>query len=214
MEYILVPQQNWLEIADENGERHYGADQEWFSALLRRKAGCGPTTAAEQMAYLAHTRADMAPLCPLPALERKPFTAYMDAVWEFVTPGFHGLNTIEKYSDGVRAFARSRKVKVHTQELAVPKDAEKRAPLADCVAFLRAGLESGCPVAFLNLDNGQVKNLDYWHWVLITGLILDGEKITAMVADGGKQVEIDLALWYATTTDRGGFVYLTAEKAV
>ncbi|SBW11497.1 conserved hypothetical protein [uncultured Eubacteriales bacterium] len=211
MEHILVPQQNWLEIADENGGLHYGADQEWFSVLWRRKAGCGPTTAAEQMAYLAHTRVGMGPLCPLPVLERKPFAAYMDAVWEHVTPGFHGLNTIEKYSDGVRAFARARNVKVHLRELAVPKDADKRVPLADCVAFLRAGLEGGCPVAFLNLDNGQVENLDYWHWVLITGLILDGDKIAAVVADGGKQVEIDLGLWYATTTDRGGFVYLPSE---
>lgn len=210
MERIFVPQQNWLEIAD-GDNLHYGADQEWFGPLWRRKAGCGPTTAAEQLAYLAHTRPGLEPLCTLPVLERKSFAAYMDAVWEYVTPGCHGLNTIEKYSDGVRAFARARGVKVRPLELAVPKDAAKRVPFADCVAFLRAGLEGGCPVAFLNLDNGQVENLDYWHWVLVTGLILDGETVTAVATDGGKRLEIDLRLWYATTSDGGGFVCLPAE---
>ncbi len=211
MEHITLPQQNWLEISGGDGCLHYGADQEWFSLLWRRKAGCGPTTAAGQMAYLAHTRAGLGPLCPLPALEQKPFAAYMDTVWEYVTPGCHGLNTIEKYSDGIRTFARARGLRVRTLELSVPKDAAKRVPFSHCVAFLRAGLESGCPVAFLNLDNGQVENLDYWHWVLVTGLILDGERATAVVADGGKRVEIDLGLWYATTADGGGFVYLSSE---
>ena len=57
-----------LTIAGEDGRRYYGADQAWFSRFWRRKAGCGPTTAAVQMAYLSRTRPGLAPLCPMERL--------------------------------------------------------------------------------------------------------------------------------------------------
>lgn len=208
MKTLALAQQNWLEIADENGSIHYGADQEWYGQLWRRKAGCGPTAAAVQMVYLARTRPGTEGLCPLAALERAAFTAYMDRVWEYVTPGPQGLNTIRKYSLGVGEFAKAHGVAVAPLELAVPKKVTLRPSFDDCLAFLTAGLESGCPVAFLNLHNGRVENLDCWHWVLITGLLPQENGMKCTVADGGNKVEIDLRLWYDTTKEGGGFVYL------
>lgn len=208
METLALKEQNWLEIVDGHGTLRYGADQEWYGALWRRKAGCGPTAASVMLAYLAHTRPGMEALCTLSKLEREAFVAYMDEVWEYVTPGPQGLNTIGKYSAGVKDFAEAQGVAVNPLELAVPKKVTERPGFDKCVSFLRAGLEGGCPVAFLNLHNGKVENLDCWHWVLITGLTLDGEGAKAIVTDGGNKVEIDLRLWYDTTKDGGGFVYL------
>ena len=57
-------------------------------------------------------------------------------------------------------------------------------------------------MAFLNLHNGRVKELDYWHWVTITAL----EDTTAVILDSGSALRIDLRLWYETTKRRGGYV--------
>jgi len=66
------------------------------------------------------------------------------------------------------------------------------------------------PIAFLNLNNGKVHNLEAYHWVLITGLDLSHPSIVlAHILDGGVPLIIDLSLWLETTTSSGGFVYFT-----
>ena len=202
-----LSEESSLTITGKNGQRYYGADQEWFSRFWRRKAGCGPTTAAEQMAYLSRTRPNLAPLCPMEYLEREAFSAYMDKVWAFVTPSLKGLDSIEKYASGVVRFAKARGLALHPMTLAIPAG-DARPSLEVCLAFLRAGLERDCPVAFLNLDNGGVRNLDKWHWVLLTGLRSDELGAVATMADAGRRQEIDLALWYERTKAYGGFVRL------
>ena len=73
--------------------------------------------------------------------------------------------------------------------------------------FVRRSLERDCPVAFLNLHNGVVKELDWWHWVTVTAL----EDGRADLLDSGEALTIDLRLWYATTRRRGGFVSALGE---
>ncbi len=210
MEPLALKQPWRLEIT--KGEnRYYGANQEWYRQLWRRKAGCGPTTAAMQLCYLAHTRRKLAGLCPLKDMEREGFVAYMDEVWDFVTPGPQGLNAVRKYAGAIVRFAAARGIEASPLELEVPQKVTARPSFYDCAAFIRAGLQGDCPVAFLNLHNGRVENLDAWHWVLITELHCDGDRVTCAVADGGKRLEIDLRLWYDTTKEGGGFVAFPAE---
>lgn len=209
METHTIARETSLYIAGGDGRRHYGADQEWFSHFWRRKAGCGPTTAAQQMAYLSRSRPGLAPLCPLERLEQGPFSSYMDEVWAFVTPGMRGLDSIDKYADGVSRFARARGLELRPVTLVVPAGTP-RPSLDQCLSFLRAGLEDDCPVAFLNLDNGGVRNLDSWHWVLLTGVRAEAGGLFATAADGGRRVEIDLGLWHQRTRAYGGFVRLEA----
>lgn len=78
----------------------------------------------------------------------------------------------------------------------------KRPDYVTVSAFLTAALRADCPVAFLNLHQGKVKELDWWHWVTI--IALDGRRATLL--DSGKELEIDLVLWLETTRRRGGFV--------
>jgi len=80
------------------------------------------------------------------------------------------------------------------------------------LSFLEGGLIKDAPIAFLNLCNGQVKNLDPWHWVTIISLEYaeNGKSASIKILDEGLIKKIDLALWYDTTTLGGGFVYFTA----
>ena len=194
-----------MDIRRQDGTRSHGADQDWYSLLWRQRAGCGPTTASVQMAYLAALRPSLAALCPLK--ERETFVTYMDKVWEYVTPGSHGLNRVEMYTDGVARFCGERGVKLVPRALEVPTG-EERPGFDRCVSFIRVGLESDCPVAFLNLDNGEVEALDKWHWVLLSALEEGDAGTLVTVVDNGNTFSIDMKLWYDTARDLGGFVWL------
>ena len=196
-----------MDIRRQAGTRSHGADQDWYSLPWRQRAGCGPTTASVQMAYLAALRPSLAALCPLERREQGTFVTYMDQVWEYVTPGSHGLNRVEMYTDGVTRFCGERGVRLVPHALEVPIG-EERPGFERCVSFIRAGLASDCPVAFLNLDNGEVEALDKWHWVLLSALEKGDAGTLVTVVDSGNSFSIDLKLWYDTARDLGGFVWL------
>ena len=71
-------------------------------------------------------------------------------------------------------------------------------------------------MAFLNLCNGEEKNLDRWHWVTIISLeyAKDKNQVLANILDEGVIKKISLSLWYHTTTLGGGFVYFTNSSVV
>ena len=208
MKHILsLSRPQAMDIRRQDGTRSHGADQDWYTLPWRQRAGCGPTTASAQMAYLAALRPSLAALCPLEGREQGAFVTYMDKVWEYVTPGSHGLNRVEMYTDGVARFCGERGVKLLPRALEVPTG-EERPGFDRCVSFIRAGLEADCPVAFLNLDNGEVEALDKWHWVLLSVLEEGDAGTLVTVVDNGNTFSIDLKLWYDTARDLGGFVWL------
>ena len=203
---VSLSHPEWLDIMGPEGELTRGADQDWYRREWQRRAGCGPTAASVLMAYLARTRG-LEALCPLERLETPAFVDYMEEVWTFVKPGCHGLNKVAMFTDGVRAFAAGRGISLAPAALEVPRE-EGRPALAGCAAFIRAGLEDDCPVAFLNLHNGEEARLDAWHWVLITALEEQDGGARCSIVDSGKEFTVDLGLWHATTRDRGGFVFV------
>ena len=192
----------YFQITGPGGAVTQGADQEWFPALWQQRAGCGPTAAALILAYLARSHPELAPLCPEDVRERGAFTAHMCRVWEYVTPSIHGLHRPEMMRDGLMVYAKDRGVALSPGMLPVPAARSKRPSFEEVSAFLHRSLARECPVAFLNLHNGRVAELDAWHWVTVVGL--DGN--TAAILDSGKALDIDLALWLETTRRRGGFV--------
>ena len=171
--------------------------------------GLRPTAAAVILSYLARTRPELAPLYPEGAMDRASFTGLMCRVWEHVTPVSHGLNRPEQMAEGMASFAAARGLTLTPGLFVFPSARTKRPPYEQAEAFVRRALERDCPVAFLNLHNGRVKELDYWHWVTITAL----EDATAVILDSGSALRIDLRLWYETTKRRGGFVAALGDPA-
>lgn len=187
-----------MDITGPDGAVTHGADQDWFPDLWQQRAGCGPTAAAVILSYLARTRPELAPLYPEGAMDRASFTGLMCRVWEHVTPVSHGLNRPEQMAEGMASFAAARGLTLTPGLFVFPSARTKRPPYEQVEAFVRRALERDCPVAFLNLHNGRVKELDYWHWVTITAL----EDTTAVILDSGSALRIDLRLWYETTKRR------------
>jgi len=91
----------------------------------------------------------------------------------------------------------------------LPKDKSLRPKLSQVLDFIQKALINDSPIAFLNLCNGEEKNLCQWHWVTIISLEYADDKKSAFIKilDEGLIKEIDIALWYNTTTLGGGFVY-------
>lgn len=183
-----------------------GCDQEWFGSCWQRRAGCGPSVATNVVLYL-HGAGSI-------RLEEKVESktdciGLMETLWRYVTPSEKGVNTLGRFCGGVKKYAKSRGTSLECRTLDIPMKRMSRPALPSVVDFIEKGLDSDCPVAFLNLSNGKVSNLDSWHWVTIVGLETDKvhDRVSAQILDGGKAFGIDLKLWYETTTLGGGFVF-------
>lgn len=198
--FMLHPE--WLDLTGPDGTICHGADQDWFPDAHQRRAGCGPTTAALIFHYLARQRPEFSPLRPEWGTDRASFTAHMCRVWDYVTPRSHGLNRPEYMAEGMAAYGQAVGVPLSPTLFSFPSARTKRPGWEQLRAFVAASLEADCPVAFLNLDNGKIRQLDRWHWVTLIGL----EGNTASIVDNGNAFTMDLNLWYATTKTRGGFV--------
>ena len=131
--HIALAHPEALQIVGPEGPT-WGADQDWYRTFWQQRAGCGPTTASEQLAYVARIR-HIPALCPLEILRREPFVDYMEQVWDYVTPGHKGLNKVSMFTDGVERFAASRGVALTARALEVPAG-EGRPGLPACLDFV------------------------------------------------------------------------------
>ncbi len=208
---ILQPER--LTITEDTGDKaHFGGDQEWYAIDWQRMAGCGPTCAANVTAYLALTRPGLRALYAGEDMHRTQFAAHMEALYQHVTPGNMGLNKPEMFTQGVETFARSRGVNLTSHLFEVHGYLHSGRPSVDALAeFVRRGLSSDCPVAFLNLTKGRVKNIQGWHWITLVGADIDEHTLMATASDEGKQISFDLRLWYLSTRMRGGLIYFTEQ---
>jgi len=196
----------------ENGRSCRGARQDWYPTEWQRKAGCGPTTAATLLAYLSHTRPELAALYPSGSRAQSDFSGLMEKLWEHVTPGRKGVHSLRMFSGGMVSFAAERHCVLHTRELDIPRFRLARPTFSQCAAFLRTGLGADCPVAFLNFSSGKVPYLDDWHWVPIIAMEQqDSGQTLCTILDGGKARKIDFRLWYQTSRTGGGLVYVPRE---
>lgn len=186
----------------------FGCNQDWYGEHWQRQAGCGPCTSSTLLLYLARSRPDLADLYPQPSAHYSHFVSFMHQIWHYVTPGRMGVNEAAMLADGVSRFAAARQVMLQSTVFEIPAIAANRLPISAFRDFIVTGLSLDSPVAFLNLSNGRLKNLDSWHWVTLTALYQTAEdELLAEISDSGEQKFIGLSLWYRTTRLGGAAVY-------
>ncbi len=182
---------------------NFGCDQSWFADYWQRQAGCGPCTAATVLYYLARSRSFLDHLYTASSHVKEDFTHFMADIWHYVTPGNMGVNEASILSDGVIRYASDHGVDLTAEIFKVPAKRSRQAPFTSFLDFIRDGLDHDCPVAFLNLSNGRLKNLESWHWITITALSASD----ATVSDSGQRKVIDLEQWYRSSWIGGGAVW-------
>ena len=180
-------------------DKYYGGNQEWYSNIFHKKAGCGPTTASTITMYESKNK-----------YSKEEFIKLMDNMWNYITPGMMGLNKIEYFDEGYNKYIKDNKLNLkETNILNISKSKDERPNIEELYEFLNNSIKLDHPVAFLNLDNGKETKLDAWHWVTIVGIEHDGNHLIATITDEGLLKKIDLTLWLNSTTKEGGFIYFS-----
>jgi hypothetical protein len=182
---------------------HTGCDQEWYTTRWQRLSGCGPTTAASL---------SLLQFFPSVPLSKESALLRMEETWKYVTPNMRGVDTLERFKTGFSAYLAEHSIQHTVHCLPIPKAKDKRPLIEDSIHFIREALEKDIPVPFLNLHNGQVRNLEAYHWVLVTAIrcTADHSQVEVEIVDGGKVFFIDLILWLTSSRAGGGFLYFEA----
>ena len=173
-----------IRIADGKTE-YYGADQEWLRTRWERLSGCGPTTAALMMMYMASAFPEgCAALYPYTLPARKDeFAVHMALVREFVKPGIMGLTDPKVFARDTLEFAEAHGGGIIAQQI--------RHSLSAGVAFgfFKQALRHGYLPALLLLRNPSPELADFtWHWMAVTGC--DDETRMLTVSSYGQKHEI------------------------
>jgi len=204
-----------LKVIDETTlKTYYGCNQEWYKTERQRLSGCGPSAAATIICYLNHTRSVVGLRQSFNS--KKSCLLLMEEVWKYVTPTSEGIPTTKMLFNAVLSYMKAKGFNVEYGFFDLPKDKSRRPAILKVINFIEEALLKDTPVAFLNLCNGDVKNLDSWHWITIVSLEYteDRNNVFVTVLDRGQVKKIDLALWYNTTMLGGGFVYFTTSSSV
>lgn len=187
------------------GETHLGGNQEWYRDEFQRHAGCGPVVATNLVSYsLASETGASGPV------DKVHFLSLMEELWLYVTPSRQrGLPSTDLFYKGLLAYAQDNGLRVRRCAIIdMHNPASERPCFTTVVNFLEDALERDIPVAYLNLDSGEEKNLDEWHWVTVLSLEREGGQAYIEIMDEGKTKRIDLTIWYNSTVLGGGFVYM------
>lgn len=183
-----------------------GGSQLWYSNFFRRLSGCGPTAASNMIWYLGRLHPELdfhigegGMLLEYKTLQKEMF--------RYVTPGFKGVDTAAKFTKGFLQYGLKHGVLFHEHVLEIPQRREERPDWEVVCEFLTAAMMADCPVAFLNLHNGTLCNLDSWHWVTILGI--DSLNKLATISDQGRKFDIALERWLIQTTLGGALVYMS-----
>lgn len=185
---------NRMNVVFPCGKVYTGGSQEWYGDRWRRVSGCGPTAAANLVWYAAAERLSNA------------YGEIQNEMFDFVTPGVQGVNSSRIFTEGIRGYGVSRGLDIVPRVMEIPQKPRVRPDAGEALRFLTGALKADSPVAFLNLSNGTLVNLDNWHWVTITEI--ETESLAATVFDQGKAFEIDFAEWLETSILGGSLVYI------
>lgn len=192
---------DFIRITDENAG-FFGGAQGWLADKFSQNGGCGVVAAANILAYLALSDEKYSALYPQKTFTKSDFTAFMTELCGYVKIrnffgkplGVWGKRRFER---GAARYAKSRGV-----ELSAVSFTRK----TSAAEYIKSALLENRPVAMLIGLNGRLKKVrcEYpsggaffgnfeRHWVTITELIEDGEKITLKASSWGAGAYIDLS---------------------
>lgn len=234
--YVItsLSDKDFLEIYDKKTKiKYYGGDQEWYGKYTQSFGGCGPTAAANILAYMAMTNPKLKGLYEYNTINKKDFSAFMEDVYKYVTPfevpvissisdkknddvlnipSSLGISNIKDFANGVEKFAKSKGINLKA------KWPENKLTFKNATTYIRGALEKDCPVALLNVfnpinidwKNPKTKTFKKYiyeqHWVVVTGITENKRKgdVTLKVSSWGGEGTISLNSLYDSIRDNQG----------
>jgi hypothetical protein len=172
-------------LIDDKGRGTIAGDQQWFKKFSHSISGCGPTTAALVLMYMASVFPDRCRAVypyELPA-RKDDFVTFMGAVREYVKPGLQGLTDAGFFASSTVEFAKSKGVNITATSVSSGYS------VGVAYGYVKKAVDEGYLPALLILRN-PAKELDEftWHWMAITGY--DDDKKTIFIATNGTEHEL------------------------
>jgi len=200
---MTIELKKYLKVKDGN-MRYVGANQYWYKNKFHALSGCGPTSAAETMAYLASNYPDKCrPLFSydIDNINREDFVLHMDSVRQLVKPGVSGLTSIDFYESRTKEFAEKRGVDLSAKQ--VLSDIPRNEAFSEIVK----AIDNGFPVAMLILRNPFPEIDDFtWHWMNIIGY--DSSNMNITISTYGKKHILDFNhVWHQKFGYRTELIY-------
>lgn len=204
MESLTLKHLEWLQVK-KDGRFSYGYNQEWYRDDWQRLSGCGPTTATQVISYVQFRDGlldSAASADGEAALER------MEEVFQYVRPRFGGgLYKTQWFHEGLNDYCEKKELPYTVKRMGVYPFAVCRQPLQQVMNFIKQGLGSDSPVAFLNRHRGHEQGLSTWHWVPIVKLMENNDDVRCVVYDEEIECIFSLKKWLQDTMLGGGFAY-------
>ncbi len=188
---------------DDGKEGVIAGDQKWFRKLSHSISGCGPTTAALILMYMALVFSEKCrAVYPYESpAKRDDFTAFMGAVREYVKPGLQGLTDARFFATSTVEFAKTMGVGITAVRVSSGYS------VGVAFAYIKKAVDEGYLPALLILRN-PAKELDdfTWHWMAVTGY--DDEKKTVFIATNGEEHELAFEkVWHQKRPYHAACVY-------
>ena len=135
---IMLIEPELLNFISATGEKYVGGSQNWYTHRWHKKAGCGPVAAANLIWYMFRMQGG-----------KDNYTALMDEMFTFLTPGVGGINTAALFSNGIKRYCTAHGLQFTFSELRVCRKITCHFPLSFCRHAARQSLER--PQALLRL---------------------------------------------------------------
>jgi len=181
------------------GETFVGGSQEWYHDAWHKKSGCGPIAAFNIAWYILQKNNIFE------NNETPDYQKLIDEMYSFITPGLSGVDNSTIFINGFMNFASERNMNLKPYILDIPKIKSNRPSDEKLKDFIITAMSVDTPVAFLNLSNGTITNLENWHWVTI--IAFDTETMTVDIADYSEIITINILDWLKTSLLGGAFVF-------
>lgn len=169
---MIIKELNFPTVYSKGSIVGYGGNQEWFSKLLQRNAGCGCTSGANLAAYYAANHPRMAGIYDgdIKQFDQAEYIRAMEEMYTFMKPGVVGYPYVKKFGRQFVRFCREHKIEMKAEFLHGFHEPE------EALDFVKESIYNGDPVALLILfHRANALREDNWHWVTITGFTLDEE---------------------------------------
>ncbi len=188
---------------------YHGGNQAWYrNNPIGIQGGCGPTAAANMLAYLGIQNPALREIYTYKKemITTDDFIGYMNDVYQYVTPikvpqliagkkigkgkfpVTLGVPTIGKFKRGAKKFSNTKGIKLHAisfSQFPTLKNAKK---------YIKEALEKDYPVALKNFINPKLSSIEFTdangakskqnfqlHWVTITSMIENTETGMIMI---------------------------------
>lgn len=185
-----------------------GGQQEWYSRCTdfgMHVGGCAAITACD-CAIVLEKNFGLRGLYPfdLQNLTREDYLRFGKIMEPYLYPRWSGVDKLEIYLDGFGRFLRDRGADVKLSGWSGENNFD------DTQEKICSQIDAGLPLPCLTLNHQATELQDYvWHWFILNGYELRGEKFFVQAVTYGVGKWFDFAtLWNTGFERKGGLILL------